>query len=70
MNKEEVKAELAKLEAEAAQVIANSNILKGAKVAFERVLAAIEAKEHATVADIKTDISEEASKAIEVEKAV
>ncbi len=62
MIKEEVLAEIEKLEAELKQLIANANVINGAMNAYHKVLAAIHVKENKVVADAATKVELEAAK--------
>lgn len=59
MTKEEIKAELASLEAELKQMIANANFINGATQAFHKMLALVEAKEQAAWDTIKAGVTKE-----------
>ena len=59
MNSQEIKTEIAKLEADAKQMVANSHFLAGARRAWQVILEKVEAKEKLAIADIKEDVAKD-----------
>lgn len=59
MTKEEIKTEIANLEAEAKQMLANANFITGAITAFRKVVASLESKEKTMVNDVKDDVAKD-----------
>lgn len=57
MIKEEIKAEITKLEAEAKQLLANANFINGAIQAFYNTLAKLEAAEQAALEKVKEELA-------------
>lgn len=66
MNSIEIKAEIAKLEAEAKQILANANFVQGAVNVYHKILAVVQEREQQAATAIKVgiakDLTAEASK--------